>query len=90
MPLPCQLSSNERPTLRTHTSCFPITMTEQVRCAHLLIKHTGSRNPVSRRTGAQVTLTPEEALAELKTYESRIKSEGIASAFPTYGERRMK
>jgi NIMA-interacting peptidyl-prolyl cis-trans isomerase 1 len=63
---------------------------EQVRCAHLLIKHTGSRNPVSRRTGAQVTLTPEEALAELKTYESRIKSEGIASAFPTYGERRMK
>ena len=41
-------------------------MAEQVRTAHLLIKHTGSRNPVSRRTGEQVTLSPEDALAELR------------------------
>lgn len=44
-----------------------------VRVAHLLIKHTGSRNPVSRRTGQQVTLTPEQAMAELQEYEKRIQ-----------------
>mmetsp|Transcript_17102 Transcript_17102/g.36939 ORF Transcript_17102/g.36939 Transcript_17102/m.36939 type:complete len:117 (-) Transcript_17102:384-734(-) len=63
-------------------------MTDQVRTAHLLIKHTGSRNPVSRRTGAQVTLSPEDALAELRLYESRIKSEGIDVAFPKYAAER--
>jgi hypothetical protein len=62
-------------------------MTDQVRTAHLLIKHTGSRNPVSRRTGAQVTLAPPEALAELQSYEARIRSEGVDTAFPKYGER---
>ena len=60
-------------------------MAEQVRTAHLLIKHTGSRNPVSRRTGAQVTLSPDQALAELQSYEARINSEGVTNAFPKYG-----
>ena len=60
-------------------------MADQVRCAHLLIKHTGSRNPVSRRTGSQVTLSPEDALSELTVYETNIKSEGVANAFPKYG-----
>ena len=60
----------------------------QVRCAHLLIKHTGSRNPVSRRTGEQVTLSPQDALAELQSYEARIKAEGVHSAFPTYASER--
>lgn len=60
-------------------------MAEQVRTAHLLIKHTGSRNPVSRRTGAQVTLSPDQALAELQSYEARIISEGVTDAFPKYG-----
>jgi len=54
----------------------------------LLIKHTGSRNPVSRRTGAQVTLSPEDAMAELKQYEAKIKSEGVAEAFPKYATER--
>ncbi|KAL7543267.1 hypothetical protein ACHAXR_012575 [Thalassiosira sp. AJA248-18] len=63
-------------------------MAEQVRTAHLLIKHTGSRNPVSRRTGAPVTLSPEDALAELQSFEARIKSEGIESAFPKYAAQR--
>eukprot|EP00571_Detonula_confervacea_P011714 CAMPEP_0172298682 /NCGR_PEP_ID=MMETSP1058-20130122/1226_1 /TAXON_ID=83371 /ORGANISM="Detonula confervacea, Strain CCMP 353" /LENGTH=115 /DNA_ID=CAMNT_0013007969 /DNA_START=39 /DNA_END=386 /DNA_ORIENTATION=+ len=61
---------------------------DQVRTAHLLIKHTGSRNPVSRRTGEQVTLSPEEALAELQSYEARIKSEGVSDAFPKYAAER--
>jgi parvulin-like peptidyl-prolyl isomerase len=53
-----------------------------VRTAHLLIKHTGSRNPVSRRTGKQVTISPEEAMAELQQYEKRIKESGVAETFP--------
>ena len=61
-------------------------MVDQVRTAHLLIKHTGSRNPVSRRTGDQVTLSPEDALVELQMYEAKIKDEGIDAAFPKYGE----
>ena len=56
----------------------------QVRTAHLLIKHTGSRNPVSRRTGQQITLSPEDALAELQQYEAKIKAEGIVESFPKY------
>ncbi|KAL3767014.1 hypothetical protein ACHAWU_004512 [Discostella pseudostelligera] len=63
-------------------------MADQVRTAHLLIKHTGSRNPVSRRTGEQVTLSPDQALAELQSYEARIHSEGVASAFPKYAAER--
>mmetsp|Transcript_3858 Transcript_3858/g.5927 ORF Transcript_3858/g.5927 Transcript_3858/m.5927 type:complete len:117 (-) Transcript_3858:215-565(-) len=59
-------------------------MSQEVRCAHLLIKHTGSRNPVSRRTGEQVTLSPQDALAELQQYEARIKAEGVHTAFPKY------
>ena len=31
---------------------------------------------MSRRTGEQVTLSPEDAMAELKTYEEMIKAEG--------------
>lgn len=61
-------------------------MADQVRTAHLLIKHTGSRNPVSRRTGGQVTLSPEDALAELRSYEAKIHAEGVPNAFPKYGE----
>jgi hypothetical protein len=63
-------------------------MADQVRAAHLLIKHTGSRNPVSRRTGANVTLSPEDAMKELKEYETKILQEGIDSAFPRYASER--
>lgn len=60
----------------------------QVRAAHLLIKHTGSRNPVSRRTGEPVTQTPEQAMAELQHYERRIREEGITEVFPQYAASR--
>jgi parvulin-like peptidyl-prolyl isomerase len=63
-------------------------MTDQVRTAHLLIKHTGSRNPVSRRTGEQVTLAPADAMKELEQYEQRILSEGIDESFPKYAFQR--
>jgi parvulin-like peptidyl-prolyl isomerase len=59
-----------------------------VRAAHLLIKHTGSRNPVSRRTGESVTLSPELALQELKSYETKIQQEGIQTSFAKYAKER--
>ena len=51
-----------------------------VRAAHLLIKHTGSRNPVSRRTGQPVTLSPADAQQELQSYEAKLQS-ADANAF---------
>ena len=45
-----------------------------VRASHLLIKHQGSRNPVSRRTNQSTSgVTKEAAIAELKTYEAKLK-----------------
>jgi parvulin-like peptidyl-prolyl isomerase len=67
------------------TTC---TMTDQVRAAHLLIKHTGSRNPVSRRTGEQVTLAPADAMKELEQYEQKIIAEGVDESFPKYATER--
>ena len=56
----------------------------QVRAAHLLIKHTGSRNPVSRRTNETITLSPDAAKTELQAMEAKIRAEGIEAAFPKY------
>jgi parvulin-like peptidyl-prolyl isomerase len=64
------------------------TMTDQVRTAHLLIKHTGSRNPVSRRTGAEVTLAPADAMKELQEYEQKIMAEGVVESFSKYAKER--
>lgn len=63
-------------------------MPSQVRAAHLLIKHTGSRNPVSRRTGQEISLSPEDAMAELKQYEAKIQQEGVVESFPKYASQR--
>lgn len=47
---------------------------ESVRCTHLLIKHEGSRNPVSRRTNQSTkNVKKADAIAELKQWEARIK-----------------
>ena len=43
-----------------------------VRAAHLLIKQTGSRNPVSRRTNQTITTSPELAHEELLQFEAAI------------------
>jgi PPIC-type PPIASE domain len=59
----------------------------QVRAAHLLIKHRGSRNPVSRRTGDSVTLSDTDAIQELEQYERKIRAEGLES-FPRYASER--
>ena len=45
----------------------------EVRCLHLLIKHQGSRNPVSRRTNSSTAnVTKEAALQELLGWAERI------------------
>ncbi|GAX26521.1 peptidyl-prolyl cis-trans isomerase NIMA-interacting 1 [Fistulifera solaris] len=59
----------------------------EVRAAHLLIKHTNSRNPVSRRTGQTVTLTPTEAQKELESYQQALLQKGL-SQFPEYAKQR--
>ncbi len=59
-----------------------------IRAAHLLIKHTDSRNPLSRRTGEQVTLTPQRAMEEIQIYQERILSEGVHTAFSKYAKER--
>lgn len=62
-------------------------MPDKVRAAHLLIKHTGSRNPVSRRTGETITQTPEDALAELTKLEGEIR-QNVDENFPKYAQKR--
>lgn len=51
----------------------------QVRCTHLLIKHAGSRNPVSRRTNqSSANVTKEAAIAELKEWQAKIQAGTIS------------
>lgn len=49
----------------------------QMGARHLLIKFSGSRNPVSRRTNQSTAdVTSEAAIAELKQYQEKIIAEG--------------
>mmetsp|Transcript_42213 Transcript_42213/g.82843 ORF Transcript_42213/g.82843 Transcript_42213/m.82843 type:complete len:120 (-) Transcript_42213:199-558(-) len=63
-----------------------------VRTAHLLIKHTDSRNPVSRRTNSAVRLSPQQALDELRQYKEKLDRKGsgdaLAEAFTAAAEGR--
>ncbi|CBZ23723.1 peptidyl-prolyl cis-trans isomerase/rotamase,putative [Leishmania mexicana MHOM/GT/2001/U1103] len=47
--------------------------TSSWRAEHLLIKHSGSRNPVSRRTGQPTTISYEEAVTELQKWHQSIE-----------------
>lgn len=60
-----------------------------VRAAHLLIKHSGSRNPVSRRTNQSTAhLSKDQAIAELQQYQAAIVKEGVRESFPKYAHER--
>ena len=50
---------------------------DQVRASHILLKHTGSRNPVSRRTGHHIDLTKEQALAEIREIQQSLTPENF-------------
>jgi parvulin-like peptidyl-prolyl isomerase len=59
----------------------------KVQARHLLIKYSGSRNPVSRRTNeSTASVTKEAAIEELKTYEEKLK--GDLGAFPEMAKQR--
>mmetsp|Transcript_30635 Transcript_30635/g.55968 ORF Transcript_30635/g.55968 Transcript_30635/m.55968 type:complete len:118 (-) Transcript_30635:119-472(-) len=61
-----------------------------MRCRHLLIKFSGSRNPVSRRTGeSTANVTAEAATAELEEYKKKIIAEGCTEeVFAKYAKER--
>uniref|UniRef100_A0A7S3JWB8 Peptidyl-prolyl cis-trans isomerase n=1 Tax=Aureoumbra lagunensis TaxID=44058 RepID=A0A7S3JWB8_9STRA len=50
----------------------------EVRAAHLLIKHSGSRNPISRRTNKETTISKDEAIASLQ----KLRTEIVSSSDP--------
>ena len=57
-------------------------MSSVVRASHLLCKHTESRNPVSRRTGSQITLSKADARVELEQIRSALSgAEDLPRAF---------
>lgn len=54
----------------------------RVRCAHILLKHTGSRNPINRNNNIPVTRNKEEAIKQMKLNLEHIKrSEAPDRAF---------
>lgn len=50
-------------------------MAEQVRAAHILQKHTGSRNPFDRYRNKQVTRSKEEAIANINQIREQISNQ---------------
>lgn len=61
---------------RAFTFFFIDTMSETVRASHILAKHTQSRNPVSRRTNERITLSKDEARAELTAIQAKLVQAG--------------
>jgi parvulin-like peptidyl-prolyl isomerase len=47
---------------------------EPIRCSHILVKHTGSRNPISRRTNQPVTFSKQQALDKLHEIQKRVNT----------------
>ena len=45
----------------------------KIRCAHLLVKHAGSRRPSSWRE-AEITRSKEDAMHVIRAYEAKIRS----------------
>ena len=54
-----------------------------VQCSHILLKHTGSRNPVVRATGKAVKRSKDEAIAGITNIREQITSGGadVAATF---------
>ena len=49
-------------------------MMSKVRASHILCKHVGSRNPVSRRTGQAITLSLQAATEEINGFISQLRT----------------
>lgn len=50
-------------------------MTDKVRASHILCKHSGSRNPVSRRTGKAVTISKDAAISEIEFLIAQVRKD---------------
>mmetsp|Transcript_9693 Transcript_9693/g.10648 ORF Transcript_9693/g.10648 Transcript_9693/m.10648 type:complete len:114 (+) Transcript_9693:54-395(+) len=59
---------------------------QTVRCSHILQKHTGSRNPVSRRDNSQVTRTKAEAIENIKNITAQANATNFADLAEKYSE----
>ena len=51
-----------------------------MRASHILCKHTGSRNPISRRTNQSVAIDKQAALSEIKEIISKVSNDPIKFA----------
>ncbi|KAF8455379.1 hypothetical protein BGX38DRAFT_1168563 [Terfezia claveryi] len=58
---------------------FPASAIHKIRCAHLLVKHKGSRKPSSWKT-AEITRTKEEAMSIILAYEAKILAGSVTLA----------
>ena len=59
---------------------------DRIRCAHILIKHVLSTNPVSRRTNEVITRTKEEALEMIKGLQAKVAKRNFAEKARKYSE----
>ena len=76
---PCLAEKTRNSSLpRIYETLCINTMSESVRACHILTKHTESRNPVSRRTGAKIVLSKQDAEKELSGI--RLKLQEIGSS----------
>jgi len=50
-------------------------MADKVRASHILCKHSGSRNPVSRRTNQSVTISKEAATKEIHGIIEQVRND---------------
>lgn len=57
-----------------------------VRASHIVIKHKNSRNPVSRRTGATVTQSLDDAIKQLEAIKSEITPDNFAEFARNYSD----
>ena len=56
-------------------------MNGQIKCSHILQKHTKSRNPKDSYRNKVITRSPEEALENIKKIRQELVEKGVAENF---------
>ena len=56
-------------------------MNGQIKCSHILQKHTKSRNPKDSYRNKVITRSPEEALENIKKIRQELVAKGVAENF---------
>jgi len=65
------LGVDERPAKKARTEA---TAPSKVRCSHILVKHSKSRNPTSWRQQGPITRTKDEAIAQIRTLRAELQA----------------